>query len=317
MFKGYYEKKRFNYIDKEFQESNIFDISYKELIPKTACFFSNDLNVFIDTSDGVNEDLKIYEYCGRILSCIKLSKNKKFLFFKSAYSKKWTKNIEEIALKNNGEVIPFFKWSFNDQFYSYLKPNLEDFKKKLNIKNDNDIGFFANPNLVYNYPKSSKKYSKISCTDIRKFNLSEDFGEETGNIEFIKNNSRKDILNKLIKSKFKIYHGPLSYKDYIHKSIECKSIFNPPGIGEYTSRMFDQTAIGNLVILRKNSYDQGISWKKYIPEVDMNSAEYSKNIENILNNSKEWKEKGNYYYNKIWNSKNIFLYLKNKIEENL
>lgn len=317
MFKGFYNKKRFNYLDVNIQKNNNFDISYNELIPKTACFFSDTLNVFIDTSDGVNEDLNMYEYCGRILSCIRMSKEKKFIFLKSAYSKKWSKKIEEYANNNNGKVIPFFKWSFNDQFYSYLMPNLNSIKKNKVSKEYFDIAFFADGQKVYEYPKFSEVSKDISCLDIKKFKLQNILGNETGKISFIENNSRKFVLDKLLKCNLKVFNGSLSYKEYINKSLTCKAIFNPPGIGEYTSRMIDQTALGNLVILRKNSYDQGFSWKEYIPEVDMNSNNYKEELNKILNNKKYWEEKSSFYYENFWSQESVYKYLIKKIQENL
>lgn len=317
-FKAFYNPERFRYIHGKLNED--FDLSFQsgELIPKTACFISENIDVYIDTSDGVNDDLKMQEYCGRIFACSRLSSGKKFLFFKSAYSSKYSKNIEKVAAQNNGTVFPFFKWSFNKDFYDYMIPNLETLRKK-NISTTNrntGIGFFADPSKVYSYPKQSNLHPMISCTDINKFSLNDILGEETAKIEVFKNSSRIKTLEKLKSTKFSVFHGPMPYKQYIEKSIDCQIVFNPPGIGEYTSRMMDQTALGNLIVLRKNSYDQGYSWKNYIPEVDLDKDGWQEDLYEIVENRSEWSNRCLEYYRRFWTPNSIVGYFKSEIEKN-
>jgi hypothetical protein len=277
-------------------------------MPKTGCFFSDDLDVYVDTSDGTNDDLRMHEYCGRILACIKLSKGKKFIFFKSAYSSIWSKKIEAIADQNNGKVVPFFKWSFNPNFYSHTSKNLDSLRSCPRSL-DYDIGLFADFNKKYSYPKPSSSDKRISYNDHGKFGI-EGTSPNTG--EYIIE-SRPDLLKKLSGTNFRTLHGNYKYSEYIKASMSCASVLNPPGIGEYTSRMMDQLAIGNLLVLRKNSYDNGNSWKDYIPEVDFSNESWVEDYQDILDNSDLWKEKGLYYYENLWSSKAIYDYFLDQI----
>lgn len=319
MFKGFYDKARFAYIHQEIDQSDLFSSNFTEIIPKTACFFSEDLDVYIDTSDGVNDDLQIQEYCGRMLSCIKMSSGKKFLFFKSAYSNRWSKNIESLAADNNGKVVPFFKWSFNNYFYDHVQNNTAALRLKSATNNSNlDIGLFADFNKSYRYPKSSVNDNRVSFNDIEKFGLQDILGEDkTIEKDFYKINARETLLAKIKESNFSIYHGALSYPDYIAKSLNCRSVLNPPGVGEYTSRMFDQTAIGNLIVLRKNSYDNGVSWKDYIPEVDFSNENWQDEFSSVIENRDEWRKKGMFYFDNIWSPSNVFSFLEQEIEKYL
>jgi hypothetical protein len=178
----------------------------------------------------------------------------------------WSKNIVKLAEENNGKVIPFFKWSFNNNFYSYLLPNRGELIRQKNIiEKKYDVGFYAGLG-EYDYPKPNRVNDLVSWQDARYFGIG--VYENTG---FYSNTSRKDIHDKFVnQSRFKIrYSNKLEYAKYLVDSLSCKTIFNPPGIGEYTSRMMDQCCLGNCIVLRKTSYDQGNSWKKYLPEVDL------------------------------------------------
>ena len=84
MFKLYYYRTRFSYIDNELRSTGLVQYSGSEKVKKTATLYGKDLNVYIDTSDGVNEDLESNEYCGRVFKIIEETKGKPFLFFKSA-----------------------------------------------------------------------------------------------------------------------------------------------------------------------------------------------------------------------------------------
>lgn len=317
MFRAIYDFKRFGYIHREFENSGLIDSKPGEIIPKTACFFSSDLDVYIDTSDGVNDDLEINEYCGRILACVNLSAGKKFVFFKSAYSPRWSKNIEKVAADNNGTVVPFFKWSFNPDFYQYTIANLDQLRSRVNNANPTlDLGLFADFNKKYTYPKPSINDPRVSFNDIDKFGLQGALGVERSLLRnYYQIDSREKILNLVADSNYTVYHGSLPYEDYMTKSLFCKAVLNPPGVGEYTSRMFDQTAVGNLVVLRKSSYDNGISWKKYIPEVDFSSDDWQDQLGVILENREEWRAKGVFYFDKIWSPSSIFRYFTDKISE--
>ena len=205
-----------------------------------------------------------------------------------------------MANDNNGIVIPFFKWSFNDSFYSHLMPEVESYRHAVSkTEKEIDLGFFADASKKYLYPTPSSVNPWVSCTDINKFGLAPILGNETGAESHFTNNSRPDTLKKLGSSRFTVWSGGLSYSEYLKKSLECKAMFNPPGVGEYTSRMMDQSVIGNTVILRKNSYDQGHSWKNFFPEIDLQSPDWQKDLGIILENSKEWREKSRFYYKNL------------------
>ncbi len=314
MFKSYYDYSRFRYIHKHIVSNPLFNTNNTTLIPKTACFFSDVLDVYIDTSDGVNDDLQITEYCARILSCIRMSKGKKFLFFKAAYSPVWSKKIVELAQKNNGKVIPFFKWSFNDNFYSSTLPNIKSLRAETNSREKtNDIGLFADFSKKYEYPKSSASNALISHSDHKKFEIT----GTSVNTGFYKINSRPNILQKIDDSSFSVLCKALHYKKYMQASMSCVTVLNPPGIGEYTSRMMDQTAIGNLIVLRKNTYDNGNSWKNHIPEIDFNSENWQNDYQNVLDSAKEWREKCLFYYDNLWSSTAVYNYLIEHIEREL
>ena len=311
-FKAYYNAERFRYIHPLIESSGEFQHSGGALIPKTGCFMSEDLDVYVDTSDGVNDDLKIQEYCGRMLACIRLSKGKKMLFFKAAHSSKWSRDIEDMAQKNNGVVVPFFKWSFNSDFYSKLIPNISRIRGA-SRREDCDIGIFADLNKRYTYPKPSSSNAIISNTDHRKFNLP-GASTNTGEYEI---SSRPDMLSKVQASKLSYRSASLAYEKYIESSMSCSSVLNPPGIGEYTSRIMDQAACGNLIILRKNSYDNGNSWKDYIPEIDFSKQDWEDDYRNVLADSVLWKEKTLYYYEKLWSPDAVYQYFVNHIKKEL
>lgn len=316
MFTTYYSFERFKYLHSLLENDALFECNNKVIIPKTACFFSADLDVYIDTSDGVNDDLQVQEYCGRIMACINMSKGRKFLFFKSAYSPKWSQNIEQLAHENNGIVIPFFKWSFNRDFYKHVYFNLNDLRNRvLTTQKTIDVGLFADFNKTYRYPKPSSNDHRISWGDIEKFNLRELGTDATMFKDHYNISSRENILNTLERSELTTYHGTLPYEKYIQKSLECAAVINPPGIGEYTSRMFDQTSIGNLIVLRKNSYDNGISWKDYIPEVDFSCDTWKEDLAAVVDSKVEWQQKGMYYFDNCWSSHAIVAYFKDKILE--
>ena len=312
MFKAYYWKERFKFIHNNLLGTNLIkEYSNKFLIPKTGCFYSDHLNFYIDTSDGVNDDLEIYEYCGRIKRVVQDCKGKPFLFFKSAYSKKWSKNIEKIAEENNGKIIPFFKWSFNNKFYSDLYQKRELFLEKYeNVKKEYDIGIFFD-SKKYRYPLPSETDEFISWSDHEKFGLA----GKSRNMGYQNINSRKNIIDKLNNSKCNVLHSWSSYKDYIDQSFKCKIIINPPGIGEYTSRMVDQTYLGNCIVLRKNSYDNGLSWKKHIPEVDFTKSDWENTIGNIISKYKHHGKNCREYYENFWTPNAIVNYLTGKIND--
>jgi len=310
MFNAFYCKQRFRYLDKDLQDWDSIMYAGHERINKTASFIGNNLNFYIDTSDGVNEDLKIKEYCGRIKKIISECNGKSFLFFKSAYSQKWSKNIEELAMKNNGKVIPFFKWSFNNNFYKFVYGKRDKLIAKYkNTPKLYDVGYFCSLNK-YSYPKPSSSDPLVSWSDHEKFGIRGN-SNDTG---VYYNLSRMNIYNIIKQSKFSIYNpGKVSYEDYIKESFKCKTIVNPPGIGEYTSRMFDQSYLGNCIVLRSTSYDNCLSWKSHFKEIDFYDQGWEEKMENIINNYKNLGNLANDYFENHWSSTAICNYLKSHV----
>jgi len=311
-FDAYYSKKRFNYIDKRLSKLENFNYCGDEKIKKTACLYGENINVYIDTSDGVNDDLAIQEYCGRMLNVIKDSKGKPFLFFKSAFSNKFSNNIVEMARENKGKVHPFFKWSFNNDFYTHVLSNRDKFISRMQKKTKKyDIGIFCGLK-PYKYPKASSANSFISWSDHEKFNIPGS-SENTG---FYTNQSRKILCEKLQSSNFKVLHlEKVSYLDYLEASFECRAVFNPPGMGEYTSRMVDQSFLGGCVFLRKNSYDNGHTWKNHIPEIDFKSEDWEVDLKNVVDNYKFHGMKCKEYFDNFWTSEAVADYLVKNIRK--
>lgn len=303
-YKSFYNLERFNYLHNDFLKIKNVKYTGNEIIKKTASFIGKERNIYIDTSDGVNEDLEIQEYCGRIKRVIINANGKPFVFFKSAYSDKWSKNIIELASNNNGKVIPFFKWSFNKNFYKDIFNNRAKILSSYKIEDKKyDIGVFFEKK-DYRYPKASESDKTISHSDHKTFGLQ----GTSSNTGYFVNNSRSNLIKKLNNSKFKILHTAVPYEEYIRKSFECKIIINPPGIGEYTSRMFDQTYLGNCIVLRKNSYDNGQSWKNYLPEVDFNSNNWEDKLDKVIKDHKKHGSLCKKYFDNFWTSKSIVEY---------
>jgi hypothetical protein len=183
-------------------------------------------------------------------------------------------------------------------------------KYKNNSVFEYDIGIFFG-DRKYVYPQPSEFDNTVSWSDHEKFNI-EGYSKNTGYYDI---NSRNNLISKLKKSKYKILHESLDYEKYIEASFKCKVIINPPGIGEYTSRMFDQTYLGNCIVLRKNSYDNGLSWKNYLPEIDFKDKCWENKIQEVIDNLESYQEKSYHYYENFWTSGTIINYINTKIGE--
>jgi len=312
MFKAYYDKKRrFKFIHDDLKKIKFIKYHGKEKLRKTGCFYGDSMNFYIDTSDGINEDIAIPEYCARIMKIIEECNGKPFLFFKAAYSPIYTKNIIQLAADNNGTVIPFFKWSFNDNFYKYLLPNRKKLiKKKNSIEKSIDIGFAANLKH-YTFPKPDKENPLVSWKDKELFEIGS--GEDTGYYQI---KTRQNNYDQLSQSRFSFFHThKITYQEYIDKTFSWRVCLNPSGMGEYTSRMFDHTFLGQCVVLRKTSYDFGNSWKSHLPEVDFQSEDWEKELQAVLDNHLEWSEKCADYFEKFWSAHAIVNYLSQSIDK--
>jgi len=308
--RAFYDKKRFRYLDKDLSKINWIQYCGSENIWKTASFYGDKFNIYIDTSDGVNEDLPIKEYCGRIMKVVQESKGKPFLYFKAAYSPVLSKNIIDIAIKNNGKVVPFFKWSFNENFYKYLRPNRKELIKKLNSSKKTIDAGFCSSLVDYIYPKPDINMNSVSWRDKKRFDIG--LGESTG---YFLVRTRKDIFEKFNYSNISFFHSKkLPYEQFINHSLSWRSCLNVPGIGEYTSRMFDHCFLGQCLVLRKTSYDFGYSWKEYLPEIDYNKKSWEIKFQKLLDDYKMWAEKSFFYFNEYWTGSTVIKYFLDEIE---
>jgi hypothetical protein len=312
MFEAYYDKNRFRYWHKELLAGGLVKKHHdRTLFRKTGCFYGDKLNLYIDTSDGVNEDLRIPEYTGRIKWVIQDSRRKPFLYFKSAYSPVWSKNIVKLAEEAGGKVLPFFKWSFNDNFYEFTWPRRAELRQQSrNASKNFDLGFAAKLKPYY-YPKFDGNTLAGKMISLRNRLLKKDQKDFSYEL-----NSRKSLHNLVAGSRFSFYfQESVPYEKFIKESMSWRAALNPPGIGEYTSRMFDHACLGQCVILRETSYDFGNSYKEYLPEVDFEATDWEEQVRKILNNVDEWREKSLDYFEHKWSPQALTKYFKESIEK--
>lgn len=282
MIKGYYNKKRFwNFPDD-------WKCIGDERIKKTASFYEGKINFYIDSSDGVNEDLGVDEFMWRIEEIVNECNGKPFIVFKTSYSEVHSKKLKEFAQKHNGDVQPFFLWSYYQDF-KYLLDNRE---RLLKIKNDTekvyDIGFISSLR-PYDYPD--------------------------GKGDLLKINTRQEIFDKLQNSNFSFsWIENLPFEEYLKRSFQCKLVLNVPGIGEYSGRMLEAWALGQALVLRSNTYDNAISYKHYVPEIDFNSRNWENELRVVVDNYKHVEEQSKIYWDMVYgDSEKIFDYIKEKI----
>ncbi len=81
--------------------------------------------------------------------------------------------------------------------------------------------------------------------------------------------------------------------------------------------MFDQCYLGNAVVMRKNTYDNGISWKSHIPEVDIYQNGWEEEMEKIVANHDKHARNAKEYYENYWNAKSIVNYFTSSIVSRL
>ena len=313
MFEAYYDQNRFRFLEKS-KQSNVFRHAGGEVLRKTACFLGKDFNVFIDSSDGINEDLPINEYCGRIKSIVKRT-DKPFLYFKCNHSVKRTSDIEKIANEHGGKVLPFFMWNLhsqNPEFYSEILPNRSYWiEKNRNSKKNFDI-LYAASEKVYEYPKPNLGDNQVAWSDFRNFGLGTP--EDTG---WFQMNTRNNIYEKISNiSSVSVNRPPhAKYMQYMENIANYKVQFSPPGVGEYSCRIFNSSAIGQCVLLRKNSYDFYDSWKDYFPEIDTESENLDTELSMIIADYREWGDKARFYFENSLSDKRMLDVFELEIEK--
>ena len=303
-FKAYYDFPRFRYISEELQRQFKLKTKNKTLLNKTACFLGEKFNFFIDMNDGVNEDLGIQDYCGKIIRLVEDFKDKPFLHFRTNFSENHCSNIVKIAEHHNGKTIGCYVWCFRPGYYDYILPNLAALRKKNQESlKEVDIGVMGDLK-PYHYPKPNATNPWVTWEDYRTYGLGSPV--ETGYYEF---HPRKELYEKM-KAHFLVFRGEgYSFEEYIHESFKWKLCFNAPGIGEFTARAFIHSALGQPVFFRKNTYDNPVSWKEYWPEVDFTSDQWRENLTEIVNHEKDWAEKSKYYYEKYLTPQNMVDYI--------
>lgn len=273
-FDAYYDKRRFRRYDELWLG---YFAKYKgaSKIKKTACFYNEKINFYIDSSDGVNEDLNINEDGWRICEIIKECDGKPFVMFKTSYSEVHSKAIKDLAEQNNGTVVPYFLWSYYDEFDRLLR-DIEQFDKvKHDTKKIFDIGFVAKLK-PYQYPKSHGRGVHII-------------------------NTRQEMFDKLKDSRFSFsFHESLPFDEYIKHMFQCKVSINVAGIGEYTGRMLEGLVTGSAVVIRKNSYDNCISYKNYFPEIDFNANDWEDKLQNVVDNYVFWERRARQYWEMVY-----------------
>ena len=311
-FDAYLSPRRFWFIINEVMNTGLVDNLYPEKIRKTACFYGDKFNFYIDTSDGQAADFGQLEYCDRILRVVEDSKGKPFLFFKNWYSPSACKPIEEVARNNGGKVIPFMYWADWDHFVHWMWPN----RKELSVQNSKtrktvDIGLCCKP-TERTIPKPSKFDPRISWRGYKWFN----FGPavDTG---YYTHDTRLKIHKFLSESKFSYEQvQDVSFQEYILKSLRWKTSFDPPGVACVSHRMLECGWIGQCVILKKNDVDFAYSWKDYYPEVDIESPTLENDLGNIIENYEEWGNKIQFYLETFCSPQVITSYLVQKVLEN-
>lgn len=313
-FDAYIDTGRFWYITPILNNTGIISNWYGEKIRKTAAFYSDNLNVYIDSSDGRNEDMPHEEYCGRIKKIIEECSGKRFIMFKCLFSEKYSNKIATLAKENNGLVLPFAAWSMEPHnFFAYLLKNSKELKD-INTKTKKiyDVGFCAGLNQ-YKAIMPDSTDSTVSWHDLQHFGYGS--GNDTG---YFILNTRKNLYDKFANSSLSFFHSDkLSYKEYIDKSFQWNLSFSPPGNSEYTYRMFDALALGQIPFMRKNTYDFYKSWKSYIPEVDFESENWQQDVLSIIENEKYWHQASQSYYNDVLMPDKMLSYMFENITKTL
>ena len=272
------------------------------------------LNVFIDSSDGINEDLPINEYCGRIKLIVEKF-DKPFLYFKCNHSREKTSDIEKIAKNHGGKVLPFFMWNLhsqNPEFYSDILPNRTYWiEKNKGQQKEFDI-MYAASSKVYQYPKPNAGDDKIAWSDYKNFGLGSP--QDTGWYEMNTRNAIYATIDNI--EGISIDRPPIvGYIQYMKNMTKYKTQFSPPGMGEYSCRMFNSSAIGQCVLLRKNTYDFYDSWKEYFPEVDIRGNNLKTELARIIEDYDEWGEKSRFYFENSLTESRMVEVFKDEVEK--
>lgn len=306
---------RFNFILNDPKSAAMLDSIVSgygpENIRKTASFYGEKFNFYIDTSDGIANEFGIPEYCDRILRVVEDTKGKPFLYFKNYHSPTLCGPMEEIANNNGGKVAPFIYWDHLDNFNNILWPNKGAIRlQAARNKKVFDIGICAKPEKRI-VPRPSKFDQRISWKGYEWFN----FGDavDTG---YYEHDVRIEIPEKFNQSNFSFDHTfDISYRDYIERSMSWRSIVDIPGIACVSSRMLLHGWLGQCVVLLKNDVDFAHSFKEYFPEIDIYNDGWENSFYEIIEDHNMWGQKSLYYLETYCNPSAIMIYLLETLEK--
>ena len=311
-FDCYASPDKFGYILPHLHQRGLLNSFRPEKIRKTACFYGENINVYIDGSDGHAAEFGTLDPCERILWVVKDTKEKPFLFFKNWYSPSMCVELEQVASENNGTVIPFMYWGTYPYFPSLLQNRNEFMLQNKNMKKTIDIGICAKP-VKYLDPKRSKFDDRMSWKGYEWFGHGP--AVDTGSNE---HSARIDIVDKIKNSKYTNENiFGVSFDTLISESMKWKILYDLPGVSSVSHRMFEFGWFGKCVILRKSDLDFPYSWKEYYPELDYNSDTWEDDLGEIIENYEEWGDKIKYYLETYCTSEFISNYMIDKIQENL
>ena len=288
-FTCYYEEPRLRYLRGKLDSHQFFRVGNTP-IRKTAIFVGERFNIYVNFNDGTNESLRTYESSGNAEDVIRHSAGKPFMYFKTAYSPMWSKDVQETVEKAGGKFVPFFKWcgaNLCDRFFEQLYTRrLEVAAENRRIEKKFDVGFSCTLDPA--------KYPRRDILEIRKglYNILRGFLGE------------------------RLYHSErMEYGRFIRQSLSWKVAFNPPGVGEYTTRIMDACSIGKPCLIRKTTYDNPVSWKGYVPEIDFAEPNWTKQLEEVIADYETWGEKCLYYFEHYWTPEAIFQYFMSQVED--
>ena len=313
-FDCYINPEIFGYIIPNIQKSGLLNsISYQERVRKTACFYGQDFNVYIDGSDGQSIEWGTQDPCERILWIVKDTGDKPFLFFKNWYDPTTCKDIQKVVDENNGKLIPFMFWHYYPYFQKYWSSRKNFNSQYKNTSKTIDIGVAAEAKKYYDY-NPSKFDSRMSWKGY------EWFGHGPAvDMGMNEHSARIDIIEK-IKWNKKYTHEHvygISFDRLVEKSMHWKTHYDMPGVATISFRMFEAGWLGQCVILRKSNLDFPYSWKEYYPELDYNSNTWENDLGEILENYEEWGDKIKYYLETYCTPETIVNYFIGKIYEGI
>lgn len=304
---------KFWYILPKLQEAKIFNSLKHNGAPRsTACFYGEDINVYIDASDGHAAEFGSVDSCDRALWVVEDTKEKPFLYFRCWNSPSMCVEISQIISENGGKIVPFMYWGTYPYFPSILNSRTELFGQDRNTPNTIDVGV-AGKAKKYSTYKRSKFDKRMSWKGYEWFGHGP--AVDTGMDE---HSARIEIIDKIKKSRHTYEHVyDIPIEELISKSMNWKVVYDLPCMGSVSHRMFEFGWFGKCVILRKSDLDFPYSWKEYYPELDYNSDTWEDDLGEIIENHEEWGDKIKYYLETYCTPEVITNYFLEKIQENI